>query len=429
MSNNYKALSAEKRIERASVQIMRHEKFIALSGILMVGETTVVEKGDRRSPMNSAATNGKDKFYTRDFVMQLDEQELNGLVIHEAKHVMYQHLIIWQRLYKIDGMLANMAADYVINLEIQEADPQGTFAKLPKGGCVSKRFTGMDTQQVFKSLQKTKEEQQKRKEQGKDPQSWEDKKDGIPDLTKGGGQPGQPGDGDGSGMDFHDWADAQGMTKEEKQELSAAIDQAIRQGAILAGKMGGNIDRAMIEAMKAKIDWREALREFLVTSCDNKDQSTWRRPNRRWIQHDIYMPTQEGEAVGELVFAIDTSGSISDEFLGTFLGELASICETVQPERVHVIYWDAAVAGHEVYERDELGNLISSTRPKGGGGTAPSCVTQFMKEKKITPLAAVIATDGYVGSDWGGTWPCPTLWVVKGNPGATASNGMTLHVE
>lgn len=412
--SNYNALSAEQRLERAAVQIMRHPKFIALSGILMMGENTVVEKGDKRSPMNTAATNGKNKYYTREFVMELSEQELNFVVIHEAKHIMYQHLTLWQHLYKTDPRLANMAADFVINNETIAADPQGQFAKMPKHGCADPQFNGMDTSQVFKKLQQMKE-QQKQKGKGQ----------------KGKGQPGdEDGEGDGEGIDYHDWEDADSMSEEEKQALSAAVDQAIRQGAILAGKMGGDIDRGMIEAMKAKIDWREVLREFVVTSCDNKDQSTWRRPNRRWIQHDIYMPTQEGEAVGSIVFAGDTSGSIDSEFLGSFLGELASICSTVSPEQVDILWWDAHVAGHETYRREELHTLVSATRPKGGGGTAPSCITAYMKEKKMKPMCVIVATDGYVGSDWGGDWMgIPVLWVVKGNPGVTAATGMTLHID
>jgi hypothetical protein len=38
-------------------------------------------------------------------------------------------------------------------------------------------------------------------------------------------------------------------------------------------------------------------------------------------------------------------------------------------------------------------------------------------------------TDGYVGSDWGGSWPCPVVWCVVGNASAEASVGKTIHVE
>lgn len=403
---DYSKLSAEQRVERAAIQVMRDPRFIALSGILMMGDTLIVEKGDRRSPMDTAATNGKNKYFTREFVMGLTEPQLNGLVVHEAKHIMYQHIITWEHLWRQNAMCANMAMDFVINLEIKDADPSGKFIDLPPKGCIDEKYRNMDTQQVFRLLMK--------EAQG-----------------KGGGGKGGSGneDGDGSGFDFHDFEDADSMTDAEKQELARQIDQAIRQGAILAGKTGGELDRGMIEAMKTKIDWREELREFIVTTCDSKDQSTWRRPNRRWIQHDLYMPTQEGEAIGEILVGIDTSGSIDNEFLGSFLGELVGICEIAQPELVHVVYWDAAVAGHEKYPRAEQHTLIASTKPKGGGGTSPSCVTAFMKEKKIKPMAVVMATDGHVGSDWGGTWPCPVLWLVKGNNSASAANGKTIHID
>jgi predicted metal-dependent peptidase len=124
---------------------------------------------------------------------------------------------------------------------------------------------------------------------------------------------------------------------------------------------------------------------------------------------------------------IDTSGSIGDE-LNNFLSELRSIAEDVQPEVIDLVYWDSAIASHEKYDRSMMGNLINSTKPKGGGGTSPSCVTDWLAREKIVPECFIMFTDGWVGSDWGGNWPCPVLWVVVGNKSASASTGITVHI-
>lgn len=367
------ALTAEQRIERCHIDLMKSPQFVAYSGILMIGETKV----DDNIP--TACTNGKDVMFGRDFVASLNDAELRGVILHEAKHKMYRHLLTWKHLNKQDPMRANMACDYVINLEIKdESEKSNKFVVLPDGALINEKYRGLNSAEVFNLL------------------------------------PPQPeGDGDGGvGFDEHDWEGAESLNDAEKTELAKEIDQAIRQGAILAGKVGGNVDRSFTDLMSAKVDWREALREFVSSVSQGKDDSTWRKPNRRWLQHDIYMPSTISESMGRVVVAIDTSGSIYGMVLNRFISEVASVMQNMNPEQVDLLYWDSKVAGHEVYGLNDADRMTSSTKPKGGGGTTPSCITEYMRKHKIDPVCAIILTDGCVGNDWGGQWNCPTLWVI-----------------
>jgi predicted metal-dependent peptidase len=133
--------------------------------------------------------------------------------------------------------------------------------------------------------------------------------------------------------------------------------------------------------------------------------------------------------MNHLVPAIDTSGSIGGEELNAFLSEFAAICEQVNPELIDLLYWDGEVAGHETYTGASAQSIISSTKPMGGGGTSPSCITAYMKEKSLVPDCVVVLTDGYVGDDWGGDWPCPVLWCIVGGNTVVAPNGKTIHVN
>ena len=393
MQTTISKLTAEQRIERCHIDLMNHPNFVAYSGILMIGSVKICDN----TP--TAYTNGRDVVYGREFLTKLTEPQLRGLILHENKHKMYRHIATWHHLWKQNARKANMACDYVINLEIvDEGKATNGFVEVPDGGLFDEKYRGMNSQTVFHLL--------------------------PDDDEQGGGQ----GQGSGS-LDEHGWEDGQSMSDEEVKELAEEIDNAVRQGAILAGKCNGNVNRSFTDLMSAKVDWREALREFVSSVSSGKDDSTWRKPSRRWLQHDIYMPSTVSESMGSILIAVDTSGSIRDEDISKFLSEVVGIMNNVNPEQVHLLYWDSAVAGHEVYGIGDGDRLMSSTKPKGGGGTSPSCITEYMKEHKLTPECSVVLTDGYVGNDWGGDWSSPVLWAIVGGCKDVPSKGSVIYID
>ena len=229
------------------------------------------------------------------------------------------------------------------------------------------------------------------------------------------------------GFDEHDWEGAQELTADEQRELERDIDEAVRQGALIAGKLGSGGDRDLKELLQPQIDWREVMRDFITTTCMGSDYSTWRRPNRRYIAAGYYMPSGISERVEELVIAGDMSGSIGDPEVSVILTEIKSVCDTVHPETARILYWDTKVCADEKYEGPDIDNIVTSTRPAGGGGTDVTCVPTYMDENNISPQAVIIVTDGYLGNKWG-QWNCPILWVIIDNKDARPDCGVVLHV-
>jgi len=395
---------AERKLKKVKIDLMRNPKFALWSGIMMVGKTSVVEG------IPTACTNGRDEMYGLEFITKLDHKALGFVILHENLHKAFRHLTTWAKLYKEDPKLANMACDYVINLMLVDMDVGETVIAFPRHedgsrmGLYDPRFKGMHTKQVFDILKQEKEE-------------------------------GGEGEG-GEGFDEHDWEGAAEISGEDKKELEREIDQALRQGIItdqkVNGKGGGGLSRELGDLLQPQIDWREALREFVSSFCNAKDTSSWRRVNRRMLAQDVYMPSLVGEKVGHIVVGIDTSGSIGVQELNTFLSEVKSIVEDVHPDALDLIYWDGDVAGHEVYDMATMSNLVSSTKPMGGGGTDPTCMMRYLKEKNIKPECIIQLTDGYI-NNWGDQWEAPILWVI------TESNynsnkivspvGKTVHIK
>lgn len=399
-------LTAEQRIQRAHVALMNDPKYCLFSGIFMIGKVEVKDN------IPTACTNGRDVFYGRKFVNKLSEAELRGLILHEAKHKAFRHLTIWKHLYEQDARRANMACDYVINLMIHDSDPEGKFVKLPEGGCLDEQFRGMDAATVFRLL--------KNKCQG-------GKGNKPKDATESGDEMGNGGGSGNEGFDDHDWEGANEMTQSERETLANEVDQALRQGAILAGKLKGNVPREITDALTPKVNWREALRDFVTSHCAERDEATWRRPSRRWISQDVYMPSSISDTLGRIVVGIDMSGSIGTEEIGQFLGELKSICDAVKPDGIDILYWDTEVCRHEPYERDQLDSILQSTKPAGGGGTNPQCIPDYIKAKRIKAECAVILTDGHV-SRWGDSWSMPLLWGIT-TENITAPVGKSVTIQ
>jgi predicted metal-dependent peptidase len=385
-----------RRLSKVKISIMRNPKFALWSGLMTVGKTKV----DDDTP--TAYTNGRDEVYGREFIKSLDDKELAFVVLHEVMHKAYKHLTTWKKLHDENPTLANAACDFVINLQLVDMDKQQSLLAMPMRdgkplGLVDEKYRGLNAKQVFDLLKQ--------------------------EYPEGSG---------GGGFDEHDWEGAEELSEEEKKALEKEIDQAIRQGMVAHAKQNGksmsDMAREFGELSEPEVDWREQLREFVTATCSAKDASSWRRVNRRYIGNDVYMPSLIGERVGHLVIGVDTSGSIGGAELNDFMSEVMGVAEMVHPEKVDLIYWGSSVVQHEEYLANELDGLIQSTQPKGGGGTDPDCMAQYLKEKNIKPEAVIVLTDGYV-PNWGFGWESPTLWVVANNKSAVADNGKTIHIK
>jgi predicted metal-dependent peptidase len=391
-------------LKKVKISLMRNPKFALWSGILMLGKTAISET----TP--TACTNGRDELYGRAFVDGLDDKELAFVVLHENLHKAFRHLFIWRKLHDENHRLANMACDYVINLMIVNMDPQEQVVAMPRKngkiyGLLDPRFANMNAKQVFDIL---KQEQ------------------------VDGGNPGGEGE-DGGGFDDHDWDGAKELGEEERKVLEKEVDQALRQGQIAHQKANGTgaggMGRELGDLLNPQVDWREVMREFVKSICNAKDASSWRRVNRRHLAGDVYMPTLIGERVGRIAIGIDTSGSIGGSELDRFLSEVKSIAEDVHPGFVDLVYWDSEVAAHEEYDETSVPNIVSSTKPRGGGGTDPTSMMRYLKEKAITPECIVMLTDGCIG-DWGEDWNAPILWTIcNGASDVYAPCGKTIHIK
>jgi predicted metal-dependent peptidase len=129
-------------------------------------------------------------------------------------------------------------------------------------------------------------------------------------------------------------------------------------------------------------------------------------PNRRFSGASFVFPSTIGPESPKIVFAVDTSGSMSEQDLKQAIGELEDIRKKFQA-RVYFMDCDAGVyASRWLMPHEKLPAL------QGGGGTDFAPVFEHLISKRIKPDYCCFFTDGFgnFGNDPSAHFK--VLWVI-----------------
>jgi predicted metal-dependent peptidase len=202
-------------------------------------------------------------------------------------------------------------------------------------------------------------------------------------------------------------------------EWQVAVAQA-EQVAQQRGELPGGLGRLVQQVLNPHVDWREVLREFVSRNARN--DYAWSPPNRRLIHAGLYLPGVRSEELGDVVLAVDTSGSIGQKQLDRFAGEAQGILDAYACE-LTIVYHDSAIQdiGHWT---PADGPLVLA--PKGGGGTDHRPVFEWIEKQSLTPTCLICLTD--MDTIFPDTAPdYPVLWASTGNT-TSPSFGLCVRV-
>lgn len=357
----------------------------------------------------TAATNGRNFYYNKDFVNKLSIKKLEFLFAHEICHAIFDH---FGRCGSRDRQLANIAQDYAVNqiLVDERIGEKITEVQI----CYDPKYRGMAWEEIYDILWEKAEKipmDQLLKQLGEllDEHINEDS----------GGSGDKDGKGKGKGIP--------GMTKEEAQRIRDEIKEAMVQAAsAAAGKVPGQIQRMIKDLTEPKMNWRELIR-MNIQSIVRNDYS-FQRPNRKSWQSGAILPGMRQDETIDVAIAVDMSGSIGTEDATTFLSEVKGIMDQYQDFKITLWCFDTEIYNPQVITHDNSEDLMSY-EPMGGGGTDFDVNFTWMKENDIQPKKFIMFTDGYPYGSWGDPDWTDTLFVVKGNTSAEAPFGQTVIYE
>jgi predicted metal-dependent peptidase len=174
--------------------------------------------------------------------------------------------------------------------------------------------------------------------------------------------------------------------------------------------VGGATDfsEEVLQSLDApRLDWRARLTLFLRRSY--AQDFAWIPPNRRYLSRGFLLPGSRGRSFGDLVLAVDTSGSIDPAVAERFLTEVRTIGQLVGTSgRPILIQADDAVRDVRVLEP----GLPVPLAIRGRGGTDFRPVFEYLQRATaVTPSGLIYLTDGN-GPFPDAAPPFPVLWVM-----------------
>ena len=328
-----------------------------------------------RPEIPTLAVDGREIYYNPDFILTLSPELLRAALAHEVMHCALEHI---SRRGDRNPKKWNFAGDYAINQILKDAG-----FEIGQGWLLSSAYQGMTADQIYSMLPD-------------DPSDGSGGQDALDEIL-----PGDPNDAD---------------------TLQAEWQVATIQAANIAkaqGKLPGSLERFVDEIVTPKVDWRAQLQRFFTSV--SKDDYSWTRPNKRFLQMGLYMPSLYSEAMGPVAIAIDTSGSISNETLQAFGAEIRALTAGARPSEIHVIYCDAEVNHVDKFSPDDHMEF----KPHGGGGTDFRPPFDYLEQNGIRPEVFVYLTDMY------GPFPddpgYPTIWCAT--TCVVAPFGQTIPIE
>lgn len=337
-----------------SMLLVRHAFFASLALNLEYIETEETE---------TMATDGKAIYYNPAWVATLELIEIMSVIAHEVLHVAFCHHL---RRNGRDQDRWNRACDYAINWILVES---GVF-RLPEGGLFDEQYKGMTAEQIYNKMPTEDEEDDP--SAGSDPLVGE-----VWDATNDDGEP---------------------LTESEKASEEMKAQASVSEAMDAEKQVGiGEVDAAVREALEVnKIDavaWYEQLAQWVTQYMISR--SSFNTPDRRLLHTGHILPAATRDPEFHLVFAWDTSGSLTDELTGMIKAHINNAVQALNPSTVEIIYCDTRVRERNTFCRTTGASPIElDINPVGGGGTRFDPVFKYISDEDIETDCLVYFTDG-----------------------------------
>lgn len=376
-----------KRLLLSRMRILCNHGFY---GLLLMHMIYSIDEG-----ANTAYTDGERIAFGPEFLENLSDSELDFVMMHEILHVVLQHCF---RGKEKDNERYNIAADIVINSNIMlenggnpssiTLSKYGESMHLAPDGKEGHLYTA---EEVYEMLPKRKSKS-------------------IPGSENGGAEKGrakkeQAERADGMALpkrwdDHSKW----GRFEEDsvlrdvwvKQFAETCEAISVRDNSNSRGTLPMFAKRMLEKLTKPQTDWRSILNDFIQEEINDYSFSP---PDRRFQDSPFFLPdfNEKGKTdeITDILFMIDTSGSISDKMMTAAYSEVKGAIDQFDGKLCGWLgFFDAAIIKPKPFSSFEEFIVI---KPAVGGGTDFQIIFEYVHKhmQDNPPASIIILTDGY----------------------------------
>jgi predicted metal-dependent peptidase len=181
------------------------------------------------------------------------------------------------------------------------------------------------------------------------------------------------------------------LSESEKKTLSEDWKDAVIQAAKFAkgcGKLDADFADQILERVKTREPWKKYLSAFLKRAY--RGASSWERPNRRYLNRGMYLPSRSSKGTMKLGMFDDSSGSVNDFYWSVFTEQSADIINQIPAIEIYHGYFDTKVTSARWIKKSDLPMPMVRNRY---GGTNIVPIFEHIERNAIELDALIILTD------------------------------------
>ncbi len=339
--------------------------------------------------IETACTDGVRITFGIDFLDSLSDSELDFVMMHEILHVVLQHCF---RGDVEDPEAYNIAADIVVNSNIMlENGMKASSITLSKYGIAmhvapdGKEGHEYTAEQVYAMLPKNLNKKGNNKSPGSAVGGAKK------EISKEQHQPVRVWDDHSRWGKYEEDDTLRDVWVKRFEDAAEAIK--IRDPSNARGLLPAFAERILKELKKTQTDWRTILNDFIQEEVVDYSFSP---PDRRFDDSPFFLPDFNGkeDMVEDILFMIDTSGSMSDDMIAAAYSEVKGAIDQFNGKlKGWLGFFDAAIIKPQPFSDENEFKII---KPAGGGGTDFQIIFEYvfhhMSDK--LPASIIILSDG-----------------------------------
>lgn len=362
--------------------------------------------------VKTACTDGVYITFAPDFLDELSDRELDFVLMHEIMHVVLKHCM---RGDGLERRRYNIACDIVVNSNILLENKMNlgsitlkkygvSMHKTPKG----KEGHNCTAEEVYHMLPASLGDCGSDKVQGKSARETFDKKASGEDVNQ---------QSKGEWDNHEHWKKKEGSNQLSviwsKRLKDAAEAVSLRESAEGRDTVPLFAQRMLAELKRPQLDWRTILQHFIQEEITDY---SFCPPDRRFSESPFFLPdfNEKEELVQDILFMIDTSGSVTDDMLTSAYSEIKGAIEQFNGRlKGWLGFFDAEVTEPKPFETMAEFQVV---KPQGGGGTDFGVVFEYVNKRmeESRPASVILLTDGYAPfPETNPTGDIPVLWILN----------------
>ena len=339
--------------------------------------------------IDTAATDGNKIYYNPEFLGGLTIEEQIFILAHEVCHIAFNHI---SRRKDKDKNLWNIATDAVINQLLKKDG-----LKMLDGLIDIPEAIDYDAETYYeKLLQEQKENPDFDRKAGNDShEMWENTD--IKEIGKT------------DALEKEDDISEKDAFKKNR-ELKKKQLEDLKRSLIKDTVTSNEFNMSNVGSASSLIDWRYILKETINYDVD------WSYKNAT-IENGVIIANLEDKALPVTEILLDTSGSINEDLLRTFLRECKNI---LKHSKVLVGCFDTIFYGFKELRTEQD---IDNMRFVGGGGTNFDVAVGAFSRRSENKI---IFTDGEARMP---ITPVNAVWIVLGNRKINPKGGKVIYIN